>query len=291
MAEVTIDEALCRKDGLCEVTCVRGVFHQEERGTVPRITEPEMCIGCGQCVAICPAGAISHSDYPEGTVSPIVSEWTPTYDQVLQLMRSRRSMRRFTATPVRRDAIERVLEAARFAPSAHNEQGTEFVVVQDSDTIHEIGRLTAEGLRKMAKPFQSAFGRAMMRIVLGERKTAIISEFAPELEHCACLFDSGHDVLLNNAPALVLFHADDVGGFTSVNANLAVQNAALAAETVGLGCFYTGFVVAVCERDDRIARLLSLPDDHRIFGGLGMGYPRLSFDRWPDRKPARVTWV
>ena len=52
-----------------------------------------------------------------------------------------------------------------------------------------------------------------------------------------------------------------------------------------------GFVVMACKRDDRIARLLSLPADHKIFGGLGMGYPRLSFDKWPERKPARVTWL
>ena len=129
------------------------------------------------------------------------------------------------------------------------------------------------------------------RLVLGGRKTDIIARFAPELEEVASLFDRGNDMLLWGAPALVLFCADDVGGFVGVNANLAVQNAALAAETLGLGCFYTGFVVAVCGRDDRIARLLSLPDDHKVFGGLGMGYPRLSFDKWPERKPARATWL
>jgi nitroreductase/NAD-dependent dihydropyrimidine dehydrogenase PreA subunit len=291
MSEITIDAEVCRKDGLCTLACVRGIFQQQESGATPRIINPETCIGCGHCVAICPHGAMSHSDYPEGTVHSIRPEWTSTYEQALQLMRARRSKREFKDKSVERDTIDKVLEAARFAPSGHNAQGTEFIVVQDRETIHELGRLTAEGLRKMAKPFLSPVGRAMMRLFLGGRKTAIIAGFAPELEYCASLFDSGTDILLHNAPALLLFHADDVGGFALVDANLALQNAALAAETLGLGCFYTGFLLIGSERNKSIGRFLSLPDGHKLLGGLAMGYPRLSFDKWPERKPARVTWM
>ncbi|MGD9049906.1 MAG: nitroreductase family protein, partial [Anaerolineae bacterium] len=71
----------------------------------------------------------------------------------------------------------------------------------------------------------------------------------------------------------------------------AVHNAALAAETVGLGCFYPGFVVHVSERDDSIARLVGLPETHKIYGALAMGYPRLKYKKWPERNPAKVTWL
>ena len=131
-----------------------------------------------------------------------------------------------------------------------------------------------------------------MRFVLGRRAAAAIAEFAPELEGLVSLFNRGTDLILREAPALVLFCADSAGGsMASINANLALQNAALAVETVGLGCFYTGFVVIACDRDNSIARLLSLPATHKIYGGLAMGYPRLTFRKWPERKPARVTWV
>jgi nitroreductase len=90
------------------------------------------------------------------------------------------------------------------------------------------------------------------------------------------LFKSGTDWILREAPVLVLFCADSAGGsFTGFNANLALHNAALAAETVGLGCFYTGFVVTASERDNRIAGLVSLPDTHMIYGALALGYPRV----------------
>ena len=153
MPEITIDADVCIKDGLCAKTCVHFIFRQEEKGTVPEIVELEKCIRCGQCVAICPYGAISHSDYPDGSVNPIRSESVPSYDQVMELIRSRRSQRLFKEAAVERDVIGKILDAARFAPSGHNEQTTEFVVIQDRKMIREIAALTAGYLGKMAGQF------------------------------------------------------------------------------------------------------------------------------------------
>ena len=294
MVEITHDAARCKKCGFCAMTCALKVLRQEERGTIPRVNEArlESCVRCGQCVAICPQGALSHSHFPAGTVHPIRSEIVPTYDQVLELIRSRRSKRAYKEKPVEKDAIEKVLEAARFGPSGHNKQSTEFVVVQDPETRHEIGALTAKGLRKLAQPFKSAIGRMIMRRILGPRGAAYLGEMAPEMEGLADLYDEGTDLILREAPVLILFCADSVGGtFAGTNANIAVHNAALAAEALGLGCYYTGFVVIVSERDDSIARLVGLPETHKIYGALAMGYPRLEFKNWPERNPASVTWL
>jgi hypothetical protein len=62
-------------------------------------------------------------------------------------------------------------------------------------------------------------------------------------------------------------------------------------ETVGLGCFYAGFVVAAADRDNSIARLVSLPETHKIYAALAVGYPRLEYKKWPERNPAKVTWI
>ena len=294
MVEITIDENVCQKDGLCAMTCTFGIFQQEEKGTIPKIDDVmlEKCYRCGHCVAICPHGAISHSHFPKGTLNPIKLENLPSYDQVLELVRSRRSKRLFKNTPVERDVLEKVLEAARFAPSQHNDQSTEFIVVQDKKILHEITALTAEGIRKLAGYTKNPIGRMMMRRALGRRGAATIFELAPEMEGLVSLFNNGTDWILRDAPVLLLFCADSAGGsFASVNANLALHNAALAAETVGLGCFYAGFVVHVGERDDRIAKLVSLPETHMIYGALAMGSPRLKFNKWPERNPAKITWV
>jgi hypothetical protein len=69
------------------------------------------------------------------------------------------------------------------------------------------------------------------------------------------------------------------------------MNAILAAESMGLGCYYPGFVLRACRRDNSIARLVSLPETHSIYGVLAMGHPRVRFRRWPERRPLRVAWV
>jgi nitroreductase len=111
------------------------------------------------------------------------------------------------------------------------------------------------------------------------------------LEGLASLYNSGTDWIVRQAPVLVLFCADNIDAFSSENANIALQNATLAAEVLGLGCFYTGFVVMASRRSDRIAKLISLPETHQIYGSLAMGYPQLRFKKWVERNQVKVTWV
>ncbi|HEX9792416.1 MAG TPA: nitroreductase family protein [Planctomycetota bacterium] len=58
----------------------------------------------------------------------------------LDLARRRISVRHFTAEPVPRATIERILEAARWAPSGANRQPWRFVVVGDAGAKAEIRR-------------------------------------------------------------------------------------------------------------------------------------------------------
>jgi coenzyme F420-0:L-glutamate ligase / coenzyme F420-1:gamma-L-glutamate ligase len=50
-----------------------------------------------------------------------------------QLIRSRRSIRRFKTEPVPEDTLTRVLESATWAPSAHNRQPWRFVVLRSPE--------------------------------------------------------------------------------------------------------------------------------------------------------------
>ncbi len=54
---------------------------------------------------------------------------------VLSAIRERRSIRSYADSPVEPEKLEKVLEAARLAPSASNRQNWKFVVVQDKATI------------------------------------------------------------------------------------------------------------------------------------------------------------
>src|SRR4030042_6106215 len=56
--------------------------------------------------------------------------------EFFELIKSRRSYRKFSAQPVARELIEKIIEAGTFAPSACNIQGWQFIVI-DKQEIKE----------------------------------------------------------------------------------------------------------------------------------------------------------
>jgi nitroreductase/NAD-dependent dihydropyrimidine dehydrogenase PreA subunit len=290
MVKIVIDPQRCRADGICVRGCPAEVYLQKEKGERPEAAYPEYCIACGHCVALCPHGAINHEAYPAGSIQPIRKEGIPPYDQVLELVRSRRSTRVFRDRPVEKELIEKVIAGARYAPSAHNTQSTEFIVVQDPGVLKEIGRLTADYLEKIIKLLRNPITRFFMRLVEGKKVQGAIRAL-DGFERLIRALRQGRDRILHEAPALILFHANQSTVFAEANANLALQNAALIAQSMGLGSFWTGYVVSVCQRDGRIPKLLSLPKGHKVYAGLALGYSQFPFRNWPERRPPRVTWV
>ena len=61
---------------------------------------------------------------------------------IIETIKARRSVRKFTPDPVSDEQIERILEAGRWAPSGLNNQPWRFAVVRDRGLIMEIAKLT-----------------------------------------------------------------------------------------------------------------------------------------------------
>lgn len=59
--------------------------------------------------------------------------------ELFEAIKQRYSCRAYLPRPVEREKLDRVLEAARLAPSARNLQDWRFVVVQDAETRRELG--------------------------------------------------------------------------------------------------------------------------------------------------------
>ena len=65
--------------------------------------------------------------------------------EVLELIRSRRSVRKFQERPVAPELLEQILEAGRWAPSGTNNQPWRFVVVADPQLKARIAACTRYG--------------------------------------------------------------------------------------------------------------------------------------------------
>jgi len=71
-------------------------------------------------------------------------------NDALELLKSRRSIRKYKDQPVEEDKIQKCLEAAQWAPSASNKQPWEFLIVRDEEMrkklseIHPYARFVAQ---------------------------------------------------------------------------------------------------------------------------------------------------
>lgn len=288
MYRIKIDDGLCNTDGLCVRVCPAGVFGQEDDNP-PETIAPEACIACGHCAAICPTRAVQHEAFPTGEVPRIDRNLQPSFEELREMLRARRSRRAFTDAPVDRELIEKVIDAAELAPTAVNCRSTEYTIVQDTTTLQGVVRLTGAYLGKLAGQASNPLSRFLLKTFGGREALAAIKG-RKKLAEAAREVAAGNDIILYQAPVLLLMHADRAAPFACANANLAHQNATMAAEALGLANFYTGFIVSACERDRRIPDLLDIPKTHQVYAGMAFGHARLDYERWVDRGESMVHW-
>ena len=196
--------------------------------------------------------------------------------ELLQFMRDRRSHRRYQARPLPPDCIETVLEAASWAPSAHNRQPWRFVVIQAASTKESLAREMGERLRRdlqadglPAELIETDVGRSYGRITS-----------APVL------------ILLCMSLGDMDIYSDDQrnaheAAMAQQSAAMAGQNLLLMAASLGLGACW---MCAPLFCQDLVASVLNLPADWLPQGMITLGYP--SQDRQRSREPweAKTLW-
>ena len=129
---------------------------------------------------------------------------------VLDTIAARRSHRVYQDTPVSQEQLDALLAACLQAPSAVNRQPWHISVVRDKQLLSDINDATREG---------------MMRLDSGKR--------SPRFE------DQQFDVFYH-APLVLFFSADPSWRYSMMDCGIAVQNIALAAESMGLGSVILG---------------------------------------------------
>jgi Nitroreductase len=141
-------EDKCNQCLLCVRDCVAGVWHIVDGKSQP--VDVELCNRCSHCVAVCPCGAIRH-DSPKMEQIIGVNRKNLQPDVYRDIISSRRSIRQFKDAPVPRDIIEQVLDLARYAPTASNDQNVGYIVVTGKHLIEETAN-TIFGFTHRKKP-------------------------------------------------------------------------------------------------------------------------------------------
>lgn len=170
---------------------------------------------------------------------------------LFEAIKTRRSIRRYTADPVDDAKIETILEAGRWAPSWSNTQCWRFIVVRNP----EIKTRVADTLMKMEikgelvdNPLIKVFNTVPVLIVICAEEGKSGKKPGPGGEGGDFFTDKGDWFMFDTA--------------------LAVENMVLTTHALGLGTVITGTFDA-----QEAEKVLGIPEGYRIVTMLPVGIP------------------
>lgn len=151
-------------------------------------------------------------------------------DVLLRVIRSRRSIRRFTADVPAHDRIESLIETACWAPSAHDRQAWKFVVFRDPERIRDLARSVHASLTARL---------ANAPDLLAQQGKHLLG-YAAAFAAAPVLILAMHKRSPASTSALLDHAATPLASGEALSAAMAVQNLLLAAHAAGLGaCVHT----------------------------------------------------
>jgi nitroreductase len=198
-------------------------------------------------------------------------------DRVLENIKTRRSVKNFQPHPVPREAVEKILEAGRFAPSALNTQPWKFIVIDDKKIIEEFSGIARARLTRLYRfiPLLKIFVKDLKdeRAVNAIKKTA----------------QSPEDTVFYNAPLLIFVANDKRCHDSLTGCSLAAQNMMLAAHGLGVGSCFIGRAKFIPVKT--LLKRFGLAACYDIKIHLAFGYPGGPPRTPPPRKDDTVIWV
>jgi len=274
MGLIVIDEQRCKKDGLCAIECPAAIIRLQKGNGFPEMVAggEALCLLCGHCVAVCPEGALSHKHCTREECPPIDPKLVLTEQQAVQFLRTRRSVRLYQDMPVEREKIQRLIEIARYAPTGSNSQLVEWLVVDDKSKIKSLAGLTIDYFRRLLKEEPQAMAYA-------------------SLPRAIAAWEAGYDAVLRNAPALIVASAPAEAFNGMIDVTLALCYLDLMAPTLGLGTCWAGMLQRALRVSPSIKEALGVPAEHPHHYPMMLGYPKVKYQRLPERKFPKITYA
>jgi len=206
---------------------------------------------------------------------------------LLEAMRTCRTVRRLRPDPVPDELLRRVLTAATWAPSGGNRQPWRFVVVRDQALKTRLKELYLP----LWQTFSEAYASRLRAVAPASR--AGTERMLRSADHLARHFDEAPVIVVVcvHVPDLAITDAGldrpPVVGGASIYP--AVQNLMLACRDAGLGAALT---TLLCMKEPEVRTLLGIPDGWATCAHLPLGYPAGRGHGPLERKPVeRVAFL
>ncbi len=183
---------------------------------------------------------------------------------MLDLIKTRRSTRRYVDRPVPRELLEQIVEAGRYAPSGGNNQTGHFLVVTDPAVLARLAEMAQEAFAGM-EVTENTYRSLAFAIQAAKR---------------------GGYVFHYHAPALIIAANKKDYGNNMADTACALENMMLMANALDLGSCWINQLRWLNEDPALLAyeRELGLAEDERVYGAVAVGFADTP-DGLPERTP------
>lgn len=273
MSFYNVDDSKCTRCGRCVGLCPVDIISLEG-DDVPRVSQAQAvaCIKCGQCVVYCPTRANSLAFQDDTELIRAQELVTPETDCALNLLKTRRSVRRFKTEAVTEKDFSMLFDTVSMAPTAGNNQKVRWVVTQNREKTKEVENLLLCWLREIL--FNDPASR------MGVIAASIIAKAK-----------DGEDMSLRGAPNLIIAVLPKSYNW-SEDGVIAITYVELAAHAMGLGCCWGGFLTMALREYKPLREYLGINEDEHICGAQMIGYPEFTPARqFPPRKTPSISWL
>lgn len=293
----TIDADRCIGCGQCVAVCPKETITMEAGKAV--ITGSES-LNCGHCAAACPAEAIQVRalDLELGQFANFSANnrWLPPgrFDTaaLVNLMGSRRSCRNFTEQPVDGTLLEDLVKIGITAPSGSNCQPWTFTILPDRRAVIALAQLVGGFFRKTNRMAEKAWLRRGLKWLGRPELETYYGEYYATVKRGLEQWDRGQrDLLFHGAPAAIVVAADKDASCPAEDALLATGHMLLGAHSLGLGTCLIGFVIEAMRREKTIARSLGIPDNEIPCAVMAVGWPDETYRQVAGRKPVTIRYA
>jgi len=229
------------------------------------------CINCGHCVAVCRTGALCLKGVSPDSLTAVDYQKMPDAGQAKTFLTGRRSVRVYKKQPLEREKLAEIIDAARYAPSGVNSQPVHWLVITDPQEINRLTGLVID----------------WMRLVM-EQQPDLARNF--NMKGMVDAWDNGVDRICRSAPGIIVAHAPEANGASPSSCTIALTYLELAAFANGIGACWAGFFHTATTFYPPMLAALNLPEGHKCYGAMLVGYPLHKFYYLPQRKDASITW-
>jgi nitroreductase/Pyruvate/2-oxoacid:ferredoxin oxidoreductase delta subunit len=288
-----IDHVRCVGCGECVQVCPSRTIQMRDGKAV---VTGDRSLGCGHCAAVCPVNAVrvetpdSHSFRFHAFTCR--TDWLPygAFDiaQLVQLMASRRSCRVYSPESVDRTLLEDLVRIGTTAPSGTNSQRWTFTVLTTRAAVLELGNAVGAFYKRLNRMAKMPWLRHGLRLVGRPELADYYRDYYRSVAQGLNDWEThGMDRLFHGAPAVIVVGSASGASCPAEDALLATQNILLGAHAMGLGTCLIGFAVQAMQRDPRIKDYLKIPRKESIYSVIAVGHPAVTYQRLTNRsKPA-----